>query len=136
MLDHRAMLGAVPRGVLYPIKNDGAAALPIPNAADRLRRPFLGKAVLLEELAKCFQTRPIYAREETTQCGAMGKVSVPKECHERSPKGSQTMKEISQCPFPTHSVADQQGEKIERFITAQAATDQAYLMREGLQSSF
>jgi hypothetical protein len=70
------------------IKDDVAATLPIPDTTDGFVRPPLGKAGLLEERAKRFQARTVYARQETTQRGPMGKLSAPKQGHERSIKGS------------------------------------------------
>src|SRR5258708_4753452 len=70
------------------IKDDVAASLPIPDTPDGFVRPPLGKAVLLKERAKRFQAGTVYTRQETTQAGAMGKLSAPKEGHERSIKRS------------------------------------------------
>src|SRR5689334_1117259 len=69
------------------IKDDGVATLPIPNPTDRLRGPPRSLAVLLEELAKGFQAGTVDARQKTTQRGTMGKISTPKQGHERSAKG-------------------------------------------------
>ena len=71
-------------------------------------RPPLGKAGLFEERAKRFQARTVYARQETTEAGAMGKLSAPKQGHERSIKGSYPLKEVGERPFSADGIADQQ----------------------------
>jgi hypothetical protein len=69
------------------IKDEVAPTLPIPNPPDGSARPPFGKTLLLEELAKRFQARMIYARQEPAQAGAMRKVSTSKQGHERRTKG-------------------------------------------------
>jgi hypothetical protein len=118
------------------VKDDVATPLPIPDPTDGIVRPPLSKTVLLEEGAKRFQAGAIYACQETTQRGAMGEVSTPKQGHERSLKGSQTMKEVSQGPFSTNGVANEQSQKVERFIAPEAPTHQPNLASEGLEKSF
>jgi hypothetical protein len=49
------------------IKDDVAATLPIPDTTDGFVRPPRGLAGLLEERAKRFQARTVYARQETTE---------------------------------------------------------------------
>src|SRR5436305_1167428 len=70
------------------IKDDVAAPLPTPDTTDGFVRPPLGKAVSLKERAKGFQAGTVYTCQETTQAGTMGKLSTPKQGHERSTKGS------------------------------------------------
>jgi len=66
----------------------------------------------------------------------MGKVGTPKERHERRPKGSQALKEACQCPFSADRIADEQHEKINRFIVAEVAAHQADLVAFSQQKSF
>src|SRR5215471_8562589 len=46
------------------------------------------------------------------------------------------MKEVSERPFSADGIADQQGQKIQRFIAAEATSHQADLMRKGFQKPF
>jgi hypothetical protein len=46
------------------------------------------------------------------------------------------MKEVGKRPFSAESIADQQGEKINRFIAAEASSNETDLMREGIKHLF
>jgi hypothetical protein len=70
------------------VKDDGAAPLAVPDAANGIGRPSLGKTELLKERAKGLQAGTIHISQETAQTGAVGRVSTPKQGHECSTKGS------------------------------------------------
>jgi hypothetical protein len=52
--------------------------------------------------------------------GAMGKVSTPKKSHEGRSKGSDPFKERRERSFSTDCIPEQEREKINRFIPAEA----------------
>ena len=44
-----------------------------------------------------------------------------------------SLKEVSKSPFPADGIADQQREKIDRFIASKASSDQANLLGKSLE---
>jgi hypothetical protein len=52
----------------------------------------------------------------------MGKLSAPKQGHERSIKGSSALKEVCERPFSADGIADQQDQKIKEIIAAEATS--------------
>jgi hypothetical protein len=46
------------------------------------------------------------------------------------------MKEVGKRPFSAESIADQQNQKIKRFVASEATSHQPDLMGEGLKQSF
>ena len=115
------------------IKDDVAATLSIEDAANGFRGPAFGKAVLLEERAERFQAGTIDIGQEATQTGAMGKTLAPKQRHEGCLERRDALKEVSERPFSADGIADQQGQKIDGFIAAEASSHQTDLLRKGLK---
>src|SRR5436305_371984 len=63
----------------------------------------------------------------------MGQASAPKQRHECRLERRYSLKEVSERPFSTDRIADQQREKIDGFIRSEAPAHQAHLMRKGFQ---
>jgi hypothetical protein len=63
----------------------------------------------------------------------MRKAGASKERHECCPEGSDTLKEVSEGPFSADRIADQQGQKINGFIAAEASSDETDLISEGIK---
>lgn len=78
------------------------------------------KTGLLKERTKRFQAGTIHVSQETAQAGAMGKAVPPKERHEGCPERNETLKEVGERAFEASGIANQQSEKINRFIPARA----------------
>jgi hypothetical protein len=115
------------------VKDQIATTLAIEDAANGFRCPALGERLLLEERAEGFQTRTIDIGQEATQTGAMRKTSASKERHEGCLERLYALKEVGQGPFPTDGIADQQCEKIDGLIAAEAPSHQANLLRKSLE---
>jgi hypothetical protein len=119
----------LPRGI--DIKDEVATPLPINDAANRFGGPARGLAGLLEEGPKGFDTRTIGIGQEATQARSMRQAFAPKQGHESWSEGRQALKEVSERPFSTDRIADQQREEINGFIAAEPATYQTDLLCQG-----
>jgi hypothetical protein len=118
------------------IKDDVAAPLAVPDAANGIVAPSFGKTGLLKERTKRFQTGTIHVSQEPAQAGAMGKTVPPKERHEGCPERNETLNEVGERAFSADGIANQHSEKIKRFIPAEASSHETDLMRESIKHLF
>src|ERR1700737_194510 len=65
----------------------------------------------------------------------MGQTSASKQRHIGRLERSDALKEVRERPFPADGVAYQQGHKVNRFITAEAASYEADLLCKSLEQS-
>jgi hypothetical protein len=101
------------------IKDDVATTLPIEDPANGFPGPTLGKALVLEERPKGFDTRTVHFSQEATQTGAMGQSPAPKQRHESWSTGRYALKEVSERPLSTNCVAEEACEEINAFVAAE-----------------
>jgi hypothetical protein len=66
----------------------------------------------------------------------MRKTAESKERHECRLERLDTLKEVSERPFPADGIADQQCKKIDGFIAPEAPSDQANLLGKSLEQPF
>ncbi len=75
------------------------------------------------------------SERRATQTGARGKTSASKQSHEGRFERRYALKEVRERPFPADGVAYQQGQKVNRFIAAEATSYQADPARAKASSS-
>jgi hypothetical protein len=117
------------------IDQEPAISQTIPESAWRRAERGSGHKILLKEEPECFDAWLIKGSEKTTERAMTGKVVAAKERHEGGSKGPETLIKRFQCGFPTHSISDEDDDKVNGVVVTKSSAGKPHTLLDCIENA-